>query len=83
MRISYCLEHWRDYSICQILIRVLVLYALDEVNSSWDWLLESIELEEHEPKPKLFPKQKSTKENKISKTLVAREKESCPVVRVT
>jgi hypothetical protein len=67
----------------QILIKVLVVYALDEVNRSWDWLLESLELKEQKPKPKLFPKHKSTKEKRISKTLVSTEKESSPMVRVT
>jgi hypothetical protein len=28
----------------QRLIKVLVVYALDEVNHSWDWLIESLEL---------------------------------------
>jgi hypothetical protein len=28
----------------QRLIKVLVMYALDEVNHSWDWLIESLEL---------------------------------------
>jgi hypothetical protein len=67
----------------QRLIKTLVMYALGEVQHPWDWLIESLELEEHKPKHKTSPKQKSKKEKKVSKTPVVTVKESSPVARVT
>jgi hypothetical protein len=67
----------------QRLIKTLVLYALGEVQRPWDWLIESLELAEQEPKHKTSPKQKSKKEEEVSKTPTVTVKEISPVARVT
>jgi hypothetical protein len=67
----------------QRLIKTLVMYALGEVQRSWDWLIESLELEEQKPKHKTSLKKKSKKEKKVPKTPVVTVKESSPVARVT
>jgi hypothetical protein len=59
------------------------MYALGEAQNPWDWLIESIELEECKPKHKTSPKHKSKKEKKVSKTLDVTVKESSHVARVT
>jgi hypothetical protein len=52
----------------QRLIKTLVMYALGEVQHSWDWLLESLNLEEHGSKHKTTLEKKSKKVKRVPKT---------------
>jgi hypothetical protein len=52
----------------QRLIKTMVMYALGEVQHSWDWFLESLNLEEHESKHKTTLENKFKKVNRVPKT---------------
>jgi hypothetical protein len=67
----------------QRLIKTLVMYVLGEVQHSWDWLLESLNLEEHESKHKTTLEQKSKKVKRVPKTHVVTVKEISHVARIT
>lgn len=60
----------------QTLIKTLVMYALGEVQRSWDWLIKCLKLEEHGPKHKISLEQKSKKVKKVPKTHVVIVKEN-------
>jgi hypothetical protein len=67
----------------QRLIKTLVMYALGEVQRSWDWLIKSLKLEEQGPKHKTSLEKKSKKVKKVPKTLVVTVKENSLVARIT
>jgi hypothetical protein len=67
----------------QRLIKTLVIYALGEVQCSSDWLIESLQLEEHGFKCKNTAGHKSKKAQRDPKTSAVRVKESSPVARIT
>jgi hypothetical protein len=67
----------------QRLIKTLVMYALGEVQRSWDWLIESLKLEEQGSKHKTTLEHKSKKVKRVPKTLVVTMKESSLVARIT
>jgi hypothetical protein len=67
----------------QGLIKTLVIYALSEVQRSWDWLIQSLKPKQQEPKSKTAREKKPGKGKKASQTTDAFVKESSPAARVT
>jgi hypothetical protein len=59
------------------------MYALGEVHHSWDWLMESLKLEEQRSKHKTTLEHKYEKVKRAPKTHVVTVKESSPVARIT
>jgi hypothetical protein len=67
----------------QRIIKTLVMYDLGEVQCSWDWFIESLELEEHGPKNKTSLEKKYKKVKKVLKNPTVIVKESSPIARIT
>jgi hypothetical protein len=67
----------------QGLIKTLVIYALSEVQRSWDWLIQSLKPKQQEPKSKTAKEKKPGKGKNISQIIDACVKESSPAARVT
>jgi hypothetical protein len=59
------------------------MYALGEVHRSWDWLIESLKLEEHGSKHKITLEQKSKKVKRVPITPAVTVKEKSPIDRIT
>jgi hypothetical protein len=67
----------------QTLIKILVMYALGEVQCSWDSLIESLKFEEQGTKNKNSPEKKYKKVKKVPKTPAVIVKENSPMARIT
>jgi hypothetical protein len=67
----------------QGLITTLEVFCLNQVQRSWDWLIQSLKPNLHETKPKTVKENKPVKEKQTSQATEVVMKENSPATRVT
>ena len=67
----------------QGLIRTLVVFSLNEVQRSWDWLIQSLKLDLQSTKSKIVKGKKPSKQKQTPQATKVLIKEESPAARVT
>ena len=73
----------KDSLFHQGLIRTLVVFSLNKIYRSWDWLIQSLKLDSQSTKSKTVKGKKSSKQKQTCQAIKFLIKEESPAARVT